>query len=268
MKLHEIAQALGGDINGKWINIRGPNHSTTDRSLGFQFDKTAPGGIRVYSFAGDDPILCREYVKTKLQSIANNGSLAVDCDLNAPDESIKAQVRELAIWEAAKSPLDTPVETYLAARCCPLTSAVLSADALRFNALCPFGQFILPAMIALVRDVKTGEPLGIHRTALKDDGTGKRQIPLGLPSKMMIGRVKGGAVMLQPAGSHLGIAEGNETALSAQLIFNMPVWAALSAVGVQNFPVIPALKLLTIFADHDEPGLNAALKCAAMARAV
>ena len=68
--------------------------------------------------------------------------------------------------------------------------------------------------------------------------------------------------MLQPGGPYLGIAEGLETALSAQLIFDMPVWAALSAVGVQNFPVIPGLKLLTIFADHDEPGLNAALKCA------
>ena len=262
MKLHEIAQALGGDINGKWINIRGPNHSSTDRSLGFQFDKTAPGGIRVYSFAGDDPVLCREYVKAKLQSVANKESFALECDPNITDESREAQARALAIWEDAKPPSGTPVETYLTARYCPLTSAVLSGDTIRFRPACPFGQFYVPAMVGLVRDVKTGKPLGIHRTALRNDGTGKRGMPLGLPSKMAMGRVKGGAVMLQPAGPYLGVAEGIETALSAQLIFDMPVWAALSAVGVQNFPIVTGLKRLTIFADHDEAGLNAALKCA------
>jgi putative DNA primase/helicase len=117
-------------------------------------------------------------------------------------------------------------------------------------------------MIAPVRDVRTGKLVGIHRTALADDGTGKREMPPGLPSKMIMGRAKGGAVMLQPLSPRLGIAEGIETALSAQRIFEMPVWATLSAAGVQNFPLIPGLKLLTIFADHDEPGLDAAIKCA------
>jgi putative DNA primase/helicase len=78
-----------------------------------------------------------------------------------------------------------------------------------------------------------------------------------------MGRAKGGAVMLQPLSPRLGIAEGIETALSAQRIFEMPVWATLSAAGVQNLPLIPGLERLTIFADHDEPGLNAARRCAA-----
>lgn len=262
MKLHQIAKALGGTLNGRWINIRGPNHSSADRSLGFQFEKIEPDGLRIYSFAGDDPVLCKKYVKARLQSISTGGLLAVECDLNATDESKKAQLAALAIWEEGKPPQGTPVEAYLAARRCPPSPAVQSADALRFSAACPFGQFHLPAMIAPVRDVRTGKLVGIHRTALADDGTGKREMPPGLSPKMMMGRAKGGAVMLQPAAACLGIAEGIETALSAHIIFEMPVWAALSAPGVRHFPIIPGLKQLTVFADHDEPGLNAACDCA------
>jgi putative DNA primase/helicase len=263
VNLSQLAKALGGDLNGKWINLRGPKHGSADRSLGFTFDKTAPDGIRVNSFAYDDPDLCRKHIKGLLALIAADGPLAFECDLNTPDETKNAQIRALAIWEAAKPVPGTPVETYLAARCCPITPAVLSNDVIRFNATCPFGQSSVPAMIALVRDVRTGEPIGIHRTALKDDGADKRIMPVGLSSKMAMGRLKGGAVMLHTADSHLGIAEGIETALSAQRIFEMPVWATLSASGVQNFPVLHGTELLGVFADHDEPGLRAALKCAA-----
>ena len=59
----------------------------------------------------------------------------------------------------------------------------------------------------------------------------------------------------------LGIAEGIQTAPSAQLIFNLPVWAVLSASGLANFPVAPGVNFLRIFADHDAAGISAARKC-------
>ena len=60
----------------------------------------------------------------------------------------------------------------------------------------------------------------------------------------------------------MGIAEGMETALSAQKIFAMPVWACLSARGIAGFPIIKGLEHLSIFADHDRSGIEAAHECA------
>lgn len=122
-------------------------------------------------------------------------------------------------------------------------------------------------MIALMRDVITSEPVGIHRTALHDTGARKREMPDGLGPKRMLGRARGAVVMLRPLATTLGIAEGIETALSAEEVHALPVWALLSAAGMASFPVIPSLHFLSIFADHDRPGLNAAAACATRYRA-
>jgi putative DNA primase/helicase len=42
----------------------------------------------------------------------------------------------------------------------------------------------------------------------------------------------------------------------------MPVWAAMSAGGIRNFPVIHGIKRLIIFADNDRAGCAAAATCA------
>jgi hypothetical protein len=64
--LHEIAKALKGDVNGEWINIPGPGHSSDDRSLGIKFLQNAPDGFIVSSLSDDDPGECRRYFKAKL----------------------------------------------------------------------------------------------------------------------------------------------------------------------------------------------------------
>lgn len=142
-----------------------------------------------------------------------------------------------------------------------MSPEVIAAAALGFHAICPFGQDRFPALLALVTNAVTGEPIGVHRTALRSDGLGKQEMPDGGASKRMLGSSKGGVVRLQPGGPSLGIAEGIETALSASEIFKMPVWAALSANGIADFPVIPGVKFLRILADHDAAGLSAARKC-------
>ena len=79
---------------------------------------------------------------------------------------------------------------------------------------------------------------------------------------MILGRAKGAAVMLGDIkDGSLGIAEGIETALSAAQIFNMPVWAVLSANGMADIPIVPGVKFLKIFADHDAAGISAAREC-------
>jgi hypothetical protein len=51
--------------NGE-ILAPGPGHSATDRSLSVKPDEDAPDGFVVFSFAGDDPIACRDYVRDRL----------------------------------------------------------------------------------------------------------------------------------------------------------------------------------------------------------
>jgi hypothetical protein len=271
------ASALHGDQNGKCINIAGPGHSKSDRSLGVWFDPNARDGFRFHSLAGDDPTLCRDHVKLRLKAALEKLGLDLQliataftgCD-TADDKSVvenagagQAYKTSLAskLWGQRVSIEDTLAAKYLNARQCPVSPEVIAAAALGFHAICPFGHERFPALLALVTNPVTGEPLGIHRTAVRSDGLGKQKMPDGGAPKRMLGSSKGGVVRLQPGGPSLGIAEGIETALSAAEIFKMPVWAALSANGIANFPIVPGVERLTVFADHDTAGISAARKC-------
>lgn len=261
MTLQQIAKALCGTVNGEWINLRGPGHGSQDRSLGIKFDEGAPDGFRVHSLAGDDLGVCRAHViallsGTAISTIESTGELKAD---QGRTERVRAALR---IWNESVAPHGTLLTKYLAARRCPLTAQLVDGSALRFHPQCPFGANRLPAMLALIRDIGTGEPVGIHRTALRDDGSGKRVMPEGIPQKMMLGTASNAAVMLEPSAAVMGIAEGIETALSARRIFGIPVWALLSASGISTCPIIPGVGRLIIFADHDKVGLEAAYKCA------
>jgi hypothetical protein len=60
-----LASALGGEASGNNVRAPGPGHSAKDRSLSITVDPGAPDGFLVYSFAGDDSILCKDYVRQK-----------------------------------------------------------------------------------------------------------------------------------------------------------------------------------------------------------
>jgi hypothetical protein len=115
-------------------------------------------------------------------------------------------------------------------------------------------------MVALMTDAETGEPVGVHRTFLRPDGSGKA--PVAKP-KMMLGNA--GIVRLvddSEIGIGLGLAEGIETALSVtQTIGWGPVWAAGSAGSIRTFPFLRATTL-NLFSDGDAVGLAAARDCA------
>jgi RecA-family ATPase len=64
--LQTAARLLGGTINGDQILAPGPRHSATDKSLSVKIDANAQDGFVVNSFSGDDPMVCRDYVREKL----------------------------------------------------------------------------------------------------------------------------------------------------------------------------------------------------------
>ena len=63
--LQTLAKTLGGEVNGSQVLAPGPGHSTIDRSLSVKLDSNAPDGFLTHSFAGDDAIICRDYVRVK-----------------------------------------------------------------------------------------------------------------------------------------------------------------------------------------------------------
>jgi hypothetical protein len=65
LDLQLLARALGGEVKGNQIRAPGPGHSAKDRSLSVTLDAGAPDGFVVHSFAGDDAIVCKDYVREK-----------------------------------------------------------------------------------------------------------------------------------------------------------------------------------------------------------
>jgi hypothetical protein len=112
------------------------------------------------------------------------------------------------------------------------------------------------AVIALMTDPVSNEPIGIHRTFLGVDGAKLE--------RKMLGRQ--GVVRLSPdteVTMGLGITEGVEDGIAVLLSGWAPVWAATSAGAIARFPVLAGIEALTIFADADHAGRQAASTCAA-----
>jgi putative DNA primase/helicase len=109
-----------------------------------------------------------------------------------------------------------------------------------------------PAIIALVEPSdaakEAGERFALHRTYLAPDGT-KASVPS--PRKMMGSMPTGAAVRLMDHEEVLGIAEGIETAYAASDLFNVPVWAALTADLLQAWEPPEKVRHVTVFGDND-----------------
>lgn len=153
------------------------------------------------------------------------------------------------LWASGK-PVQAgdPVAEYLAGR------GIMLADfplCLRYVERCRYQDDTPswhPAMIAKVTGAD-GRPVTLHRTYL--DGMGGKA-KVAAPRRLMPGRVdKGCAVRLAEPGSVLGIAEGIETALSASLIFTVPVWAALNAGMLMAWEPPAGVEEVLIFGDND-----------------
>ena len=277
MNLHSIARALDGTVSGNQVLAPGPNHSRQDRSLAVSIDANSPDGFRCHSFAGDDWRACRDYVRGRLgmpdwqpDAPKTYGPRPVGIsDVRHEDADNVRRERALTLWEEGIRPTGTLVERYLQHRRLSLPKDVLKADALRFHPACPFRleddtTARLPAMLALMRDIWTNEPKAVHRTALKDDGTGKSELPGLGNAKKLLGPAKNAVMKLTSDDDvieGLGIAEGIETALTLMCAQWHPVWACGAAGAIERFPVLPGIECLTVFADADRAGMAAAEKC-------
>jgi putative DNA primase/helicase len=170
----------------------------------------------------------------------------VTINLKLPDDEART-AEALAIWHRSVPLRGTLAEDYLRSRGIEVPDIAL--EVLRFHPACPWGSNAGPCMVALVTDIVSDEPVGIHRTALTSDG-----LKFG---RKALGPVGGGAIKLTPQRmitSELTIAEGIETALSAGLLGFGPVWSVIDAGGIGRFPVLPSLKVVQMFSGQSAFG--------------
>lgn len=241
--------------------------------MSIKIDPSLPDGFVVKSHSpANDDLECKDFVRGVLglpgwrpceRDVIPRPRVRPTKPEPADDQNL---ARAAAIWDAALSPVDTIVETYLAGRCIHLTDTVIRADAIRFHPACHAGSGLrLPAMVCRFTDAKSGEPRGIHRTYLLPDGSGKAKDTTG-KSKAMLGPSAGCVIRLtanEDVTTAVGIAEGVETALTVMNTEGGAVWACGSAGTVERFPVLPGIDALTVWADRGEAGERAANTVAA-----
>ena len=176
---------------------------------------------------------------------------------SSSDKPLDWSDRAEAIWRKTQPLRGSIGQTYLEHRGCVLPPR---DSHLRFL---PASDKYPPSLCAAVTDARSGKPISLHFTRLAADGRGKAGTE---QDKLLLAghRKKGGIIRLWPDEAvtyGLALAEGIETCLAAAHLFT-PVWACVDAGNLARFPVLAGIEALTIFADHDAAGLNAAAECA------
>jgi putative DNA primase/helicase len=160
----------------------------------------------------------------------------------APIERSEAELKRAMqqLWAGATRPSTTsPVGVYLNNRLGRHRASNMIREDLR-------GQW--PRMVSKIDDVD-GHGVNLHLTYLTPNGA---KAPVDPAKKVMPGKLPDGcAIRLEPAAQVMGIAEGIETALSASILFRMPVWAAVNGVMLAKWVPPVEAEEIWIFGDND-----------------
>eukprot|EP00456_Euglypha_rotunda_P024841 TRINITY_DN20232_c0_g1_i18.p1 TRINITY_DN20232_c0_g1~~TRINITY_DN20232_c0_g1_i18.p1 ORF type:complete len:314 (-),score=46.37 TRINITY_DN20232_c0_g1_i18:11-952(-) len=247
--LDSIGEALVRKLGGHWRQGKGmcrcPAHADRRPSLSIRVGTNA---LLYKCWAGcDTRDVIREILRLDERVLDH-----IETGMAAPSTfgaDLWRRQRALAIWDEARLLSGTPAEIYLRRR----RIAILPC-ALRFHPRTPLrGGADLefrPAMIAALHEA--GRFVAIQRTFFDWDDS-RRARDLDDP-RMMLGRPHRGAVVLEPATSVLGLAEGIETAMSAMMLFGIPVWAALGAERLDQIAIPDSVSRLVLFPDNDLAG--------------
>lgn len=261
-----ITLALGGKWYGRYGLCRCPAHG--DRKPSLSLSEGQNGRLLAKCFVGcsfpDIAAALRDLglVEGGGAYVAPDPLAIAQREAQGRAEAAKRGAQAERLWQETQPLAGSPAEAYLRGRGIvgPLPPS------LRFHPAC-WHQTAkrFPAMVARLEGA---DGFAVHRTYLKADGSGKADID---PPKAMLGAVAGRAVRLAEADGGLAVAEGIETALSLSCgLLSAPaaVWAALSASGMAALRLPPNPSRLTIAADGDKAGREAANALAARAAAL
>jgi len=161
----------------------------------------------------------------------------------------------LAIWRNAKPAPETIIARYLQHR----AIRIAPPPSLRCCTIMHLGRYEMPAMVAGVQR-PDGQVVAVQTTILTPKGT---KAAISVP-KIATGPLGAGAVRFAAAAETTGIAEGCETALSAQIMTGVPTWASLGCQRLHRVELPSIVREVHVFGDNDEPGRAAADRTAAL----
>lgn len=271
LTLHDFARSLQGKVMSGGVSFRAPNHGPGDLSARILLDESARNGYRVTSFAGDDPLALRDYVDLQCglprweardrierrdpQGAARLDRLREQRRLAQEAEARIKTERVARIWrEAERDPRGSLAERFLAEHRKLALPPEVCGHAVRFHPAGPWEGERAPMMLCALRDIRTDEVVGLHRTRL-DPATGAK---IG---RKMLGRALGAAIKLTrdcDVTTGLALAEGVESGLAGMALGFRPMWATGSVGGIAAFPVLPGIEALTVCAETGDSGASAA----------
>ncbi len=284
MNAADIAAILKAKPSGKGWRARCPAHKDKSPSLWFSdaiTEKNKTGILRFQCKAGCDYRDIRYALGIQSPvKLVNEKAQRITSDMTPDDDPLGQIVRMRKIrklWDRAVPIVKgSPAWTYLVRsrrvlnENSPVPSCMREVSALGYysfeeesEAVIHIGDF--PAIITRMDDID-GNIVTLHRTYLAADGNGKA--PVEKAKKLMQspidGCTEGAAIKLfapifdaESERVILGLSEGIESALAANLLFGTPVWAAWSASGLVKIDVPATVTDLIIFGDNDPAGRKA-----------
>jgi putative DNA primase/helicase len=182
----------------------------------------------------------------EIDKVIGQGPISVkQRDLRRSDELRMRDIKSLLNDAAAPEVVDT----YLRRRGLSVSSPVLQG-----HRACPYftnasyrlaGRYpaVLAPLLGPDDQIKT-----VHRV-YDAPHLAKRERKKNM---LAVGTINGGAVRLFDCNEELAIGEGIETMLAVHQMRELPVWACLTAHGIESFVLPPGVSRLHIYADNDE----------------
>ena len=259
----ELARSLGAKRSGSGWSARCPAHEDHSPSLSISTGRDGRAIFNCFSGCTYDEVIAALRARGLWPEGRDAARPAPPPARAAPNQD-EAKRRDLArrIWGDAAPIAGTLGETYLRAR----GISMALPPTLRFARLFHSAdRREKPAVICAIQN-SANKVTAIQRIFLRPDGLAKTD---ARPQKPVLGPMEDGAVRMGKAFDErgrprqfLGLAEGPETALSAQQYFSLPVWCSCG-VGRMTRVAIPAgIRGVYIFADAEDVGLKVASQAA------
>lgn len=244
-RAREIVTALGGTWGRSKGMCRCPAHDDRTPSLAIGL---GAGAILFHCFAGCPSAdvlagFARHNIRPRDLFDGTGGVIS------PVDSAVLPNANALRLWRDACPLVHTLADAYLTGR-----GITLRTSELRFHPRTPLGKRpnvrFLPALLAAVR--MDAGIFAVHRTFLDSITASKAGFP---KPKRALGSLGSGAVRLSPPqDGKLGLAEGTESALSAQMLKGVPCWATLGNERFGLVAVPDSVDELHLFIDADAGG--------------
>jgi phage/plasmid primase-like uncharacterized protein len=276
--LSVLAPALGPALEKPGKHVPCPVHGGKDGFRVFKDVDATGGGVCNTCGSFGDGFALLQWVNSwsfrqSLEAVSISLGLIPGCVVSLQDGTLKASGKKfnglqgaerrrknlLAVWEESQElRTDDPAHKYLCRRIPGLRIEEIPSlkIVLRYHARLPYYKDLkfldhFPALIAAIQDVQ-GRVVSLHRTYLSKGGgkahvnSSKKIMPPVVP-----GGTQGAAIKLFSACEILGLTEGIETALGVHVAKSLPVWACVSANGLEMVEIPATVREVVIFADND-----------------